>query len=138
MGRWVAIDYGNKRCGVAVTDPLKIIATPLTVLHSKELLDFLKDYHQKENIEKLVVGQPFRANGEHSDIEQHIVGFIRNFKKQNPGIPVERIDESYSSIRAMESMIASGSKKKDRKNKENIDKVSAAIILQMFMESNQK
>ncbi len=137
MGRWVAVDYGTKRCGIAATDPMKIIASPLTVVHSSELLEFLNQYHQSETIDALIVGQPFRASGELSDVESQIVGFIRKFKKQNPGIDVHRIDESYTSKKAMETMLMAGSKKKDRQNKENLDKVSAAIILQQFMQQNK-
>ncbi|MCX2744569.1 Holliday junction resolvase RuvX [Mangrovivirga sp. M17] len=135
MPRILAVDYGTKRVGLAVTDPLKIIATGLDTVHSKDVVDYLKDYLSKEDVEAFVVGVPYKEDGSPTNNTQHCKGFITTLKKQFPGIPVHEQDEAFTSVRAMESMIAAGSKKKDRRKKENIDKVSAVLILQEYLES---
>lgn len=137
MGRLLAIDYGTKRCGIAVTDPLKIIASPLDVVHPNDLLGFLKQYCENEDVEAFVVGYPLNDDGGDTNSTPHIRGFVRKLSKDFPQKPVHLQDESFSSRDAMQSMIAAGSKKKDRKKKENIDKVSAAIILQAFLAENE-
>lgn len=135
MGRILAIDYGTKRVGLAVTDPLKIISTPLDTMHSKDVEDFLKEYHQKETIEALVIGMPLQTNSsEESANAKNVRNFINRIKKVFPDIPIHLEDERYTSSIAMDTMIRGGMKKKDRRNKGNVDKISAVIILQSFME----
>ena len=131
----MAIDYGTKRTGLAVTDPLQIIANGLTTVHSKELMGYLKEYVNKENVDCIIVGMPVRLNGEDTDMTQHVVGFVRQLKKTFPQIAVDTIDERFTSKIAMQTMISGGLKKKDRQNKELVDKISATIILQSYMES---
>lgn len=133
MGRVLAIDYGTKRCGLAVTDTLRIAASPLTTVHPKDLLDFLSDYISREEVDVLVVGEPIRLSGELSAVEMEIRGFIKKFIKAFPHIPVERENEQYSSKMASQAMVMGGMKKKDRQKKGNLDKVSAAIILQSYL-----
>ncbi len=135
MGRILAIDYGEKRCGIAVTDPLKIIANALQTVETKELLTFLKNYFQKESVETVVVGEPKRMSNEPSSIAPKIEKFISDFKKRYPEIKVERIDERFTSKIAFQTMIDSGLKKKDRQNKALLDTISATIILQSYLES---
>lgn len=130
----MAIDYGSKRCGIAVTDPLQIIANALTTVHSKDLLHFLTDYCQKEPIDVFVVGEPRHLNGKPTDATELTNRFVKQLQKQFPSIPVERIDERYTSKIAFQSMIDSGLKKKDRQNKSTVDEVSAVLLLQSYME----
>ena len=133
MGRVLAIDYGNKRVGIAVTDPLKLIATPLDTVHAKDILDFLKAYTQKEIVEAFVVGMPKNLDNNPTDVTSAVVGFVRKLKKELPGIPVHTVDERFTSKMAFQAMIDGGLKKKDRRNKETVDKVSATIILQSYL-----
>ena len=135
MGRILAIDYGQKRSGIAVTDELKIIANGLTTVHSKDLIAFLKEYLQKENVECFVVGLPKQMNGTASDSERFITPFIHKLKKEFPTIPIHRYDERFTSKMAFQTMIDAGLKKKDRRNKELVDTISATLILQSFMQS---
>jgi putative holliday junction resolvase len=135
MARLLAIDYGTKRCGIAVTDPLKIIASGLTTVHSKDLINWLNDYIKKEPVETFIVGEPKRLNGQPTDATQHVEAFVKHLRKQFPEIPVQRIDERFTSKIAFRSLIDSGLNKKDRQNKDLIDEVSAVIILQSYMES---
>ncbi|MGW8121402.1 Holliday junction resolvase RuvX [Roseivirga echinicomitans] len=135
MGRILAIDYGSKRVGLAVTDPLQIIASPLDTVHSKDVIQFLKDYDKAENIEAFVLGMPMNLNNQPTDATLGAQQFERLLKKQFPEKPVYLQDERFTSKMAMDAMIAGGMKKKDRREKGNVDKVSAAIILQSFMES---
>lgn len=137
MGRLVGIDYGTKRVGVAATDPLQIVASPLDVIHSSEIIDFLKKYAQNEEVEKFIVGWPTQDDGTATNNTPHVVGFIRILEKTFPNIPVIKEDESYTSKMAIQAMIAGGMKKKDRQKKGNVDKISATIILQSYMESTQ-
>lgn len=135
LGRILAIDYGTKRVGLAVTDPLKIIATPLDTMHSKDVEQFLKEYHLKENIEALVIGMPIQTNNsDESSNAKNVRNFINRMKKVFPDIPIHLEDERYTSTIAMDAMIRGGMKKKDRQNKGNVDKISAVIILQSFLE----
>lgn len=129
----MAIDYGSKRVGIAVTDPLQIIATGLTTVHSKDLIDFLKNYFLKEPVECIVVGEPKRLNNEPSDSARFINPFVVHLKRTFPSIKVERLDERFTSKMAFQTMIDSGLKKKDRQNKELVDEISATIILQDYM-----
>jgi len=133
VGRVVAIDYGNKRVGIAVTDPLKLIATPLDTVHAKDILDFLKAYTQKEAVEAFVVGMPKNLDNNPTDVTSAVVGFVRKLKKELPDIPVHTVDERFTSKMAFQAMIDGGLKKKDRRNKETVDKVSATIILQSYL-----
>ena len=133
MARIMAIDYGSKRVGIAVTDPFQIIATGLTTIHSKDLIEFLKKYVLKEEVECIVVGEPKRLNNEPSDSARFIEPFVLHLKRTFPGIKVERLDERFTSKMAFQTMIDSGLKKKARQNKELVDEISATIILQSYM-----
>lgn len=136
MGRILAIDYGRKRSGVAVTDPLKIIANGLTTVRTCDLMDFLKDYMQKEQVERIIVGLPKQMSGELSENMKYIEPFVRNLRKQVT-VPVEMFDERFTSVLAHKAMLGGGLKKKDRQNKALVDEISATIILQSYMESNR-
>ncbi|WP_417445002.1 Holliday junction resolvase RuvX [Joostella sp.] len=135
MGRILAIDFGEKRTGIAVTDELQIIASGLTTVKTPELLSFLKEYTEKENVELIVVGQPKRLNNEFSDVEQVIITYIEKIKASLPNLPIERVDERFTSKIAFQSMIDGGVKKKQRRNKELLDEVSATVILQSYLYS---
>jgi putative holliday junction resolvase len=135
MGRILAIDYGRKRVGLAVTDPLQIIASPLETVHSKDVIQFLKDYDLAEGIESFVLGMPMNLNNQPTDATADAQQFERLLKKHFPEKAVYLQDERFTSKMAMAAMIAGGMKKKDRREKGNIDKISAAIILQSFLES---
>ena len=137
MPRLLAIDYGAKRTGLAVTDPLQIIATALETVRSHDLLDFLKKYAQTEPIEAFIIGMPRTLANTESDNAPRVLAFIKILKKNFPAIPVHTHDERFTSSMALQSMIAGGSKKSDRREKGNIDKISATIILQSFMESRR-
>jgi putative holliday junction resolvase len=134
MPRILAIDYGTKRVGLAVTDPLKIIASALDTVHSKDIFVFLKTYLETEEVEAFVVGMPVNLDGEDTNNTPHVKGFVKNLKKTFLDIPVHLHDERFTSKMALDAMIAGGSSKKDRREKGNIDKISAAIILQSYME----
>lgn len=130
----MAIDYGSKRVGIAVTDPSQIIATGLTTVHSKDVVEFLKKYFTSEKVDCIVVGEPKRMNNQPSDVERLIEPFIKQLNKTFPEMPVKRMDERFTSKMAFQAMIDGGLKKKDRQNKETVDMVSATIILQSYME----
>ena len=133
MARIMAIDYGSKRVGIAVTDPLQMIAIGLTTVHSKDLIEFLKNYIAKENVECIVVGEPKQMNNEPSDSARFIDPFVIHLKRTFPKLKVERMDERFTSKMAFQTMIDSGLKKKARQNKELVDEISATIILQSYM-----
>ncbi|MBD2713993.1 Holliday junction resolvase RuvX [Microvirga sp. STR05] len=135
MGRVLAIDYGHKRVGLAVTDPLQLIATPLDTVHSKDVLAFVKAYHQREPLDALVVGMPRTLLNEATDSTSAVVGLIRSLRNQFPEVPVHEIDERYTSRMAHAAMLAGGLSKKDRRDKATVDRVSATLILQSFLES---
>ncbi|WP_303319045.1 Holliday junction resolvase RuvX [Flavivirga abyssicola] len=135
MARILAIDYGTKRTGIAVTDELQIIASGLTTVNTKELLKFLKDYTINEQVELFLVGEPKQMNNTASESEIHILPFIDNLKKEFPNIPIERVDERFTSKMAFQTMIDSGLKKNQRKNKALIDEISATLILQSYLYS---
>lgn len=137
MGRILAIDYGRKRVGLAVTDPLQIIANRLTTVASHEIWIFLKDYFAKENVEKVIVGYPMQMNNQPSEAVQYINPFLKKFQKEYPDMPLEQVDERFTSKMAFQTMIDAGLKKKDRQNKETIDAVSATIILQSYLEQKK-
>lgn len=134
MGRIMAIDYGQKRAGLAVTDPGQIIATGLTTIHSSELIAFLKDYTQKETVDCFIVGEPRDMQNNPSDAARFIEPFVKHLKKQFPSILVERMDERFTSRMAFQTMIDAGLSKKGRQNKELVDTISATLILQSYME----
>lgn len=133
MGRIIAIDYGTKRVGIAVTDRLQMIATALTTVHANDLLTFLSDYLQKEPVDKIVFGQPFTLNDEPSSVEPHIQGFIKRLRKQHPEVEIDREDERFTSKMAQESLYQSGMSKKKRQQKGQLDQTSAVIILQSYL-----
>lgn len=136
MGRILAIDVGQKRIGLAVTDPLKIIATELATIHISEIWKFLEDYSKKEIIELVVVGMPKQMNNEFSESKRFVDDFIKNWDKKFPTIPLKTYDERFTSKMAQRAMIDGGMKKKDRQDKSKLDSLSATILLQDFMRSN--
>ena len=135
MGRILAIDYGKKRVGIAVTDPLKIVANGLTTVAAHEVFRFLADYTSKEQVELFVVGLPKTMKNEESESMNYIRPFMSGLKKKFPSIPIEMYDERFTSVIAHRAMIEGGMKKKDRQNKSIVDEISATIILQSYMES---
>lgn len=135
MPRILAIDYGKKRTGLAVTDPLKIIATGLATVSSAELINWLKNYIAKEPVEVFVIGEPKNLDGSETHATRPVAAFIRLLKQNFPNIPVKMIDERFTSKLAERSMIESGLKKKDRRNKALVDEISATIILQDYLKS---
>lgn len=132
----MAFDYGTKRIGIAVTDPLQIIATALTTIHSKEVINYIKQYLSSEDVEKFVVGMPLQMDGSDSQSAPHVKGFIRSLNKHFPDIPVVTIDERFTSKMASSTIAQSGMGKVKRREKSLVDKVSAVIILQSYMESS--
>ena len=132
--RVLAFDYGTKRIGIAVTDPFQIIATGLDTIHPKDIIEYLKKYLTTEQVELFVVGEPKQMNGSPSQSAPHIKGFITTLNKNFPEIPVERIDERFTSKMASAVVAQSGFKKTDRQNKERLDTISATIILQTYLE----
>ncbi len=136
MGRVIALDYGTKRTGIAVTDPLKITANPLDTLPTTELFGFLKNYIAQEPVETIVVGMPRRLNNEETHATQPVIKFINFLKEKFPSIQIVEEDERYTSKMAVAAMIEGGMKKKDRRKKENIDKISATLILQSFLNNH--
>ena len=135
MGRILAIDYGTKRTGIAVTDELQIIASGLTTIETKYLLPFLTEYISNEEVELFVIGEPKQMNNEASESEEHIKGFIEKLTTAIPDIPIVRVDERFTSKMAVQTMIDSGLKKSKRKNKALIDEISATLILQGYLYS---
>jgi putative Holliday junction resolvase len=135
MSRILAIDYGLKRTGLAVTDPLKIIATPLTTVETKDLIAYLKAYVAKENVERLVLGFPRRLNNEDTEMTPHVRTLENTLRTLFPNLPVSLVDERFTSSIALRAMIEGGMKKKDRRVKGNVDKISAVLILQSWLES---
>lgn len=133
-GRIIAIDYGQKRVGLAVTDPEQIIATSLTTVRSIDIIPFLKEYIKREQVVLFVVGEPKQMNYEASESSRFIEPFIKLLIKEFPGIPVARADERFTSKMAMRTIQEAGLKKKDRQNKSLVDTVSATILLQSYLE----
>jgi len=134
MGRVLAIDYGSKRTGIAVTDELQLIASGLTTVNTGDLFHFLREYFSNETVEVIVVGEPKQRDGNHSDIEQAIQRFLEKLQQEFPTLPVARVDERFTSKLAFQSLLASGVKKKQRQNKALLDEVSATIILQTYLD----
>ena len=135
MERIIGIDYGRKRVGVAVSDPLGIFASALETVPAAKIIDYLKNYTQNNKVVRFVVGYPMNLNGKPAECAQYVDVFLKQLKKQFPQIPVVLEDERFTSQLAMKAMIAGGMKKSDRREKENVDKISAAIILQSYMDN---
>lgn len=131
----MAIDYGTKRCGIAVTDNLQIISTALTTVHSKDLISFLESYMAEEKVDVIVVGEPKTLLNMSSSSARFIDPFVKQLTKKFPGIKIERYDERFTSKLALKTMLDGGLKKKDRQNKATVDMISATIILQDYMQS---
>lgn len=137
MSRIIAFDYGTKRIGIAVTDPLQIIATGLDTVHPKDIIEYLKKYLLTEQAEAFVIGQPKQMDGSPSESAQHVKGFATLLKKTFPQIPQHWVDERFTSKLAQQTIMQSGLKKQDRRNKERVDTIAATIILQYFMEEHR-
>ncbi len=136
MGRILSIDYGKKRTGLAVTDPMKIIANALTAVPTHELMDFLKDYVTREDVEKIVIGKPVQPNGEPSENLKRVEQFVNRWRTAMPSVPIDYYDERFTSVIAHRAIIDGGVKKKRRReDKGLVDAVSATIILQDYMTS---
>ena len=135
MGRIIGIDYGRKRIGIAVTDPLQMFASPLTTIAPPEFDNFMKDYLKNEKIDAFVIGYPRQMNNQPSESVKYIDPFIRKLKKNYPEIEVHCADERFTSRIAFRSMIEGGVKKEDRKDKAMVDRISASIILQSFLDT---
>lgn len=135
MARVLAIDFGEKRTGIAVSDTLQIIASGLTTVNTKELIPFLKAYIEKEPVELFLIGEPKQMDNSASESELHIAKFIVKLKKAISNIPIKRVDERFTSKIAFQTMIDSGLKKKQRKNKALVDEISATLILQSYLYS---
>ena len=134
MGRILAIDFGRKRTGLAVSDILRITANPLLTIETKDLMRWLQDYFAHEVVDEIVIGHPTQMNGEESESMNYIRPFMGNFKKQFPDKPITMYDERFTSVLAHQAMIAGGMKKKDRQNKAVVDKIAACIILEGYLE----
>lgn len=137
MARILAFDYGTKRIGIAVTDPLQLIATGLDTIHPKDIIEFLKKYMLNEQVEAFVIGDPKQMDGSPSESAQHVKGFSTSLKKHFPHIPQHWMDERFTSKMAEQAIRQSGLKKSDRRDKERVDTISATIILQYFMEQHR-
>lgn len=137
MGRILAIDYGRKRTGIAVSDTLQLIANGLTTVPTHQLLQFILEYVAKETVECIIVGLPKQMNNEPSENMKNIEPFVRSLKKRLPNLPIEYVDERFTSVLAHRTMLEAGLKKKDRQNKALVDEISATIILQSYLESRR-
>ena len=133
MPRILSIDYGSKRTGLAVTDPLKIIATGLAGIHTKELENFLKDYFAKEEVEQVIIGLPTNWDDSDTHATPLVQAFINRFIKLFPNMPIRKVDERFTSKMAVQSMVESGMKKKKRQNKSTVDEIAATIMLQEYL-----
>ncbi len=138
MARILSIDYGKKRTGLAVTDPLQIIAGGLTTVATHTLFDFLKDYISKESVELIVVGEPKQTNGMPSENLARVMHFVNRWRKLYPNVPMQLYDERYTSVLAHQTILDSGLRKKARQKKALVDEISATIILQSYLESKRK
>lgn len=135
MARILALDYGKKRTGIAVTDPLQMIASPLTTVDTQQLFEYLKDYVAKEAVEKILIGLPLNLDGSDTDATAAVRHNIRRLKNSFPEIPIETVDEAYSSKEAAKAMAEMGMKKKDRQEKGNLDMMAAALMLRKFLDN---
>ncbi len=137
MARILSIDYGKKRTGIAVTDPMQMIANPLTTVYTTTLFDFIKQYMESEEVERIIIGKPLQTNGEASENMKRVEPFVNRLKKLYPTIPIEFYDERFTSVLAHKAMIDSGISKKARQDKALVDKISASIILEDYLESRR-
>ncbi len=135
MPRILAVDYGTKRCGIAVTDNLQIIATGLTTVATDDLFSFIKEYIEKEEVITILVGYPKKLDNTPSENAQHVVGFVRKLVKTYPEMKIEQLDERFTSSMALQTMIDRGTSKKQRRNKGTIDMISATLLLQNYLET---
>jgi putative Holliday junction resolvase len=133
MARILCIDYGLKRTGIAVTDPLKIIAGGLTALDTQDVLPFLKNYFLQEQVELILIGEPKNLDDTDTHATSLVNAFQKKLQKEFPSIPVEKVDERYTSKMAVQAMLQMGMKKKDRRNKKNVDEIAATIMLQEYL-----
>lgn len=137
MSRILAIDYGKKRTGIAVSDMMKIIAQGLTTVETSKLMTFLKDYFMKESVEKVIIGLPRQTTGELSENAARVQVFCNRFRKEYPTMPLETCDERFTSVMAHQIMLDGGLKKKARRNKALVDEISATLILEEYLESQR-
>jgi putative Holliday junction resolvase len=135
VGRILSIDYGLKRTGLAVTDPLRIIATGLTTVESRQLITFLKDYFNRESVDVIIIGEPKNMDDSDTHATPLVENCIKQLQKNFPSIPVVRVDERFTSKMARDSMLDMGLKKKDRRNKGLVDEIAATILLQEYLQS---
>ena len=135
MGRIMGIDYGRKRTGVAVTDPLGIVAGNLATVPTHTLMQFIKDYLEREQVDRIVIGKPTRLNGEPSESMRYITPFVNRLQKELPDVPVVMYDERFTSAIAHQAMIDGGMKKSDRRDKSRVDAIAATIILNDYLQS---
>lgn len=135
MARIICIDYGGKRTGIAVTDPLQIIATGLTTVDSKDLISFLKKYFQQEQVELIVIGEPKNLDDSDTHATPLVKKAITELQKEFPQVPIKTVDERFTSKLAKQAMIDMGMKKKDRRNKRTVDEIAATMMLQEYMKS---
>jgi len=138
VARILSVDYGKKRTGIAVTDPLQLIAGGLATVPTATLFDFLADYISKESVERIVIGEPRQLNGEPSENLARVQQFVNRWRKAKPEIPIEFYDERFTSVLAHQTMLDAGLRKKARQNKALVDEISATIILQGYLESIKK
>ena len=137
MGRIIAIDYGRKRTGLAVSDTMRLIAGALTTLPGDKVIDFLRDYMSREPVDLLLLGEPKQMNNQPSENMQWVLLFKNQLQKAFPEIEIKMVDERFTSVLAHRAMLDGGLKKKDRRNKEIVDQLSATIILQTYLETNR-
>ena len=137
MARILSIDYGKKRTGIAVTDPLQIIANGLATVSTSTLYDWLKDYVAREKVERIVIGEPRQTNGQPSENLARVQQFVNRWRKSMPQVPIEYFDERFTSVLAHQAMLDGGLKKKDRQNKALVDEISATIILEDYLRSRR-
>lgn len=133
MARILALDYGTRRTGVAITDPFQLIASGLTTVATDDLWDFLEQYLREEDVERIVVGEPRQMDNTPSEVEGAIGGFLKELNKRYPKLPVSRQDERFTSKMALRTMVEGGMKKKKRRQKETLDQISATLILQSYL-----
>lgn len=137
MARIISIDYGKRRTGIAVTDPLQIIANGLATVSTSQLYRFLVDYMSKEQVERIVIGKPMQPNGKPSENLARVQQFVAQWKKAHPNVPIDYVDERFTSVLAHRAMIDGGLHKKARQDKALVDEISATIILQSYMEGRR-
>ena len=138
MNRTIGIDYGRARVGVAVSDPLGIFASPLETVPSAKIIDYLQSYAVSETVERFVVGWPLNLNGEPAQAAADVEAFLKRLRKAFPQVPVELEDERFTSVLAHRAMIDGGMKKSDRRDKKSVDRISAAIILQSYLDKKKQ